>query len=332
MLRLFQPTKIRQNEMQFKSTEKATPNSPAGDKKWVVTRRDFLKLSGVALSGLAFNPFASFGSGKTSPSLIRFGMVTDSHYADSDPKGTRYYRQSLKKMKECVELMNDQKVDFLVELGDFKDMSFPVSKEKTLGYLRAIESVFQKFRGPTYHVLGNHDTDSISKNEFLAAVENTGTAKSSKYYSFSSKGIYFIVLDADYRSDGSDYDSGNFDWKDTNVPAFEQAWLRQELKSATLPIIVFIHQPLDGSGNLYVKNAASIRSLLRKHKKVLAVFQGHKHAGDYNRIDGIYYYTLKALVEGSGSENNSYAIVDVKRNGDIIVTGYRRAVSKKLLL
>ncbi len=318
--------------MDSQSTQKITPNSPAVDKKWVVTRRDFLKFSGAALSGLAFNPFASFWSVKASASLIRFGMVTDSHYADADPKGTRYYRQSLKKMKECVKLMNDQKVDFLMELGDFKDMSFPVSKEKTLGYLRDIESIFQKFRGPTYHVLGNHDTDSISKNEFLAAIKNTGIARSSKYYSFSSGKIHFIVLDADYRADGSDYNSGNFDWKDTNVPAFEQAWLKQELKSSTRPIIVFIHQPLDGTGNLYVKNAAGIRSLLQKHKKVLAVFQGHNHAGDYNRIDGIHYYTLKALVEGSGLENNSYAIVDVKRNGNILVTGYRRAVSKKLLL
>jgi len=318
--------------MDSQGTQNVSLNSLEADKKWVVTRRDFLRFSGLALSGLAFNPFSSFRGGKKSASLVRFGIVTDSHYANTDPKGTRYYRQSLKKMRECVELMNDRKVDFLVELGDFKDMSFPVSKEKTLGYLRAIEGVFRKFKGPTYHVLGNHDTDCLSKNEFLAAVTNTAIPKSSKYYAFSLNGIHFVALDADYRADGSDYDSGNFDWKDTNVPGAERAWLEHELASATLPVIVLIHQPLDGKGNLYVKNAADIRSLLQKHKKVLAVFQGHNHAGDYNRINGIHYYTLKALVEGSGPKNNSYAIVDVKRNGDILVTGYRRAVSKKLFL
>lgn len=37
----------------------------------------------------------------SSPKL-RFGMVTDPHYADVDTRGSRYYRQSLAKMKESV--------------------------------------------------------------------------------------------------------------------------------------------------------------------------------------------------------------------------------------
>ena len=56
----------------------------------------------------------------SSPKL-RFGMVTDPHYADVDTRGSRYYRQSLAKMKECVDLMKQQQVDFLIELGDLKD-------------------------------------------------------------------------------------------------------------------------------------------------------------------------------------------------------------------
>ena len=52
---------------------------------------------------------------------LRFGIVTDSHYADVDTKSGRYYRQSLAKMEECVNLMRRQQVDFLIELGDLKD-------------------------------------------------------------------------------------------------------------------------------------------------------------------------------------------------------------------
>ena len=29
-----------------------------------------------------------------------------------------FYRESLKKLSECVDMMNEQKVDFLIELGD----------------------------------------------------------------------------------------------------------------------------------------------------------------------------------------------------------------------
>jgi hypothetical protein len=41
-------------------------------------------------------------------------------------------------------------------------------------------------------------------------------------------------------------------------------------------------------------------------------------------------YTLKAMVDGSGNQNNSYAIVQVFDDGSISITGYRKAVSKNL--
>jgi alkaline phosphatase len=80
--------------------------------------------------------------------------------------------------------MNTQKVDFLVELGDFKDQNNPAIEQRTLTYLRAVEKVFQKFNGATYHVLGNHDIDSISKEQFLTNVENTSIDQAKSYYSF----------------------------------------------------------------------------------------------------------------------------------------------------
>ncbi len=63
---------------------------------------------------------------------------------------------------------------------------------------------------------------------------------------------------------------------------------------------------------------------------MLAVFQGHIHSGHHARIEDIHYYTLKAMVEGSGVDNNSYAIVEVQQNLSLIVNGYSRAESKML--
>ena len=301
-------------------------------KNWVITRRVFLKSSAASLAGLAVSSFSCApGSGLTiRPGTARFGIVTDCHYADADVAGTRFYRESLDKLSECVELMNAEKVDFLIELGDFKDQNSPPVEQKTLSYLQAVEEVFQEFSGPTYHVLGNHDLDSISKMQFLARVENTNIDSGRSYYSFDVNGLHCIVLDANYRTDGAGYDHGNFDWTDANIPSGELDWLKQDLAEAPGSVIVFIHQLLDGVGSVYVKNAAQVRQVLQASGKPLAVFQGHHHSGSYSSSDGIPYYTLKALIEGTGPENNSYAIAEVHTEGSITITGYRRAVSKQL--
>ncbi|MDH4239140.1 MAG: metallophosphoesterase [Phycisphaerae bacterium] len=291
-----------------------------GNHNWVITRRFFLKASAATLAGLVVAPLSC--TQKTTlgrrQGTARFGIVTDSHYADADTVGSRYYRHSLDKLTECAELMNDQKVDFLVELGDFKDQNNPPVEQKTITYLRAVEKVFQNFKGPTYHVLGNHDMDSISKEQFLTNVENTSIAPSKSYYSFDFNGAHFVVLDANYKAGGTDYDHGNFDWTDANIPPAELNWLRQDLAAARGPTIVFIHQLLDGTGSVYVNNAADIRQILGQSGNILAVFQGHHHEGSYSYIEGIHYYTLKAMVEGPGQENNSYAIVEILPDRDIV--------------
>jgi alkaline phosphatase len=172
--------------------------------------------------------------------------------------------------------------------------------------------------------------DSLSKRQFLENVENTAIDPARSYYSFDVAGLHCVVLDANYRADGSDYDRGNFDWTDANIPPHELDWLKQDLAASQGCVIVFIHQLLDGEGSVYVKNAPDVRQALEESGKVLAVFQGHHHEGAYSRIEGIHYYTLKGVVEGRGQENNSYALVEVQRDHSLIVTGYRKAVSREL--
>ena len=55
---------------------------------------------------------------------------------------------------------------------------------------------------------------------------------------------------------------------------------------------------------------------------------GHDHPGGHSEIDGVHYYTLVAMVEGSGVDNSGYAIVEVGADG-IEITGYRRAESRR---
>jgi len=251
--------------------------------------------------------------------------VTDIHYADKAAGGagaTRHYRESPAKLGECVAFMNRAGVSFLCELGDFKDQDNSPAEASTLSYLRTIESVFRGFKRPRHHVLGNHDLDSISKAQFLAV-----TGSPAGYYSFDHARVHFVVLDACFTAAGRDYDHGDFDWRDAALPAKELQWLAADLARTRFPAVALIHQRLDGEGPAFVRNAAEVRRLLEGSGKVLAVFQGHDHPGGYSRIQGIHYYTLKALVEGSGAENSAYAVIEVRDNGDIAVAGHRRATS-----
>jgi 3',5'-cyclic AMP phosphodiesterase CpdA len=147
-------------------------------------------------------------------------------------------------------------------------------------------------------------------------------------YAFVSGGVRFVVLDANHRSDGSDYDHGNFDWTDANIDAAQVAWLAKTLGASAEPVIVLVHQQLDGTGDYYVKNAAEVRAVLEKSGKVIAVLQGHRHEGAFSTINGIPYFTFRGLVEGAGVWSSAYAMVDVMPDLEVRVWGYRRAETR----
>lgn len=279
----------------------------------------------LRMVGLLLVPFLCWGEEAVlKKTALRFGIVTDAHYADTDTRGGRAYRDGLKLMRECVETMNQEKVDFLIELGDFKDQDNPPIEAKTLTCLKTIESEFTKFTGPRYHVLGNHDMDSLSKKTFLESVESTGIPSDKSYYAFVHKGLQCIVLDATFKRDGTPYDKGNFDWKDANIPKEELDWLRMTLSECAGKSIVFVHQRLDNDGAaICVRNAAEVRKILEESKKVVAVFSGHDHPGAKSVIEGIHYYTLRWLTSG-------YAIVELRNEGLLTVRGFRKVSSTDL--
>src|SRR5688572_7904210 len=94
---------------------------------WTIHRRDFLKVSAGALAGLAVD-----GVPLSAQAPVRFGLVTDSHYADAEPLGSRFYRESLAKMREAVTTLRAEKVSFLGILGDIKDMAPREPESRTL--------------------------------------------------------------------------------------------------------------------------------------------------------------------------------------------------------
>lgn len=294
-------------------------------------RTEFLYTYSIILGGLSLGKLPLPAVGKS----IRIGMITDLHYADREtPDGSsRFYRESLQKLSECVSVMNQEQVDFLIQLGDFKDQNDPPSESETLQYLDDINNEFKQFNGPAYHVLGNHDHDSISKQQFLNRIQLPGMNISRSYYSFDRQGFHFVVLDANFTASGEPYDHGNFTWTDAHIPQDQLDWLVMDLKRNKKPTILFVHQRLDekpGNKNYCVGNASEVRRILEATGRVFLVVQGHYHPGDLSTINGIVYYTLQAAVEGSGLENNSFAILEIDSKMHMKVIGFRKTPSISL--
>lgn len=298
--------------------------------KYQITRRSFLyKASLLTASNIITIPYLTACS---SNKKIRFGVATDSHYADRAFSGKRYYKQSLQKMQEFVDVMNVENVDFIIHLGDFKDETPTKQETDTLNFLKDIEIIFSKFKGPRYHCIGNHDVDSITKKQFLEGIENTNIPNNKSYYSFNKNGFHFIVLDANYDANGKDhFFKEGADWQDTNIPTEQLSWLQNDLENNTLPTIIFCHHPFfefyrDGY-KYHINNYKQVRDLL-KNKNVVACFHGHIHDERYKNIDGIHYITQFAMVDYNGLENNSFAIVEVNEN-TLNINGYKRVTNNK---
>lgn len=280
-----------------------------------IGRRAFLKQGTLVLSAV------SCGVGRLhadeATNRLRIGLVTDLHYADKAPAGTRHYRQTLDKLAEAAERFERDAPDFVVELGDLIDAADSVDLERR--YLKTVNREFSAICEDRHYVLGNHCVDTLTKDEFLGGID-----QESSYYSFDRGGFHFVVLDSCFRSDGQPYGRKNFHWTDANIPAVELEWLAADLKSTDRPVIVFAHQRLDVSNNHGVRNNGDVRKVLEACGNVRAVFQGHSHKNDLKEIGGIPYCTLVAMVEGSGAENNGYSLMDIEPDGTIRLAGFRR--------
>jgi alkaline phosphatase len=283
-------------------------------------RRAFLRDGSLVLAAAGadlLSPAGLFSGEAPATDGLRVGLITDLHYADKPPAGTRHYRETLGKLAEAARQFEKDKPAFVVELGDLIDAADSVEVEQA--YLKRVDKEFAAVAKDRHYVLGNHCVDTLTKDEFLA-----GVGQKRSYYSFDAGGIHFIVLDACFRSDGKPYGRKNSKWTDANIPAHEVEWLRADLAGTPRRTVVFAHQRLDVGGPHGVKNAPEVRGILEGSGKVLAVFQGHSHKNDYKDIAGVHYCTLVAMVEGTGAENSGYSTVDIRADGTVTVTGFRK--------
>ncbi|RKX41983.1 MAG: hypothetical protein DRP64_10525 [Verrucomicrobia bacterium] len=227
---------------------------------------------------------------------LKVGLLNDLHYDGSV--------QALNRLYESVATLNHGDIELLVVLGDLIDSTSEMNAKRLL---REVSALCDSFRGTVRYMPGNHDLDHLSKAQFYNALGCAGDAPTCR---FLQDGASFICIDGNFSPDGTEYDQGNFDWKEACIPDEQLAWLGAQLAAAEAPIILFSHQRIDIPGEFSVQNHAAVHDLIRLSGKVKAVFQGHQHADDLLQIDGTAYYTLGAHKDGAGP-----AMVDIGSHG-----------------
>jgi len=122
-------------------------------------------------------------SGQDQKPVISIGIIADVQYADTEAAGTRYYRSSVRKLREALTSLAKDSVDFVITLGDLIDRDIK-SYDPLLDIMKSSGLRF-------YHVTGNHDysVDKAHKRRLPEVY-----FKKPGYYSFSESSFRFIFL------------------------------------------------------------------------------------------------------------------------------------------
>lgn len=251
--------------------------------------------------------------------ILRVGLIADIQYADVESRGTRYYRNSLKKLRDCVENLNKQKVKFSLNLGDIIDRN-PKDLDSVLYILKGLKK-------PIYTTTGNHDYHGVTDNQFLYKKLDMPA----EYYAFKQKNWLFIMLNT---NEVASYANVAGTWKEkeltTMVDSIKLAkgvnaeeynggissrqlnWLDSLLAKAQSQhqkVLIFSHHPLDFSRGFTALNSQEILNVIAKYNCIKALFAGHHHSGDFGYHSSIPCITLEGMVETS--DENAYGFLEI---------------------
>lgn len=254
--------------------------------------------------------------------LFTFGLIADVQYCNCEPAGTRYYRESLPKLRNAVNEFRADSVGFIVNLGDLIDHDIESYKP--------VLQILDSSRIKVYHTTGNHDysVDARYKKRLPLPMPSKDG-----YYSFQTGNFRMIVLNGNELStysnsskaaikEAQDYiaalkNEGSpnaIDWN--GGIGFKQLdWLKKQLAEATSlnqKVIIFCHFPIYPENEHNLLNYKELISTLEDYHNVIAWFCGHNHAGNYGNFNYIHCVNLKGMVETETA--GSWAVVEVYHN------------------
>jgi len=296
------------------------------------SRRGFLRASLLAASAPAILRGAVQAG-------FAIGLVADAQYADIDDKGTRFYRNSLKKLGDAVEHFNGRNLDFCAHLGDLIDRDW--------GSFDEITRPLAASRHRWHQLLGNHDFDVT--DELKSKVPGRlGMERCHRF--FDHREFRFVILDTNdvstYAHPAGSAERDNAVAELTrleveNVPqakswnggigAEQLAWFNQvcaEAGVARRKVIVLAHHPVAPHNEHNVWNSPDVLKLIEGHSHVVAWLNGHNHAGNFADHAGVSCVTMHGMVETAATTAFATARILPDR---MVLTGHGREPSRELV-
>lgn len=301
--------------------------------------------------------------------LVSFGVISDVQYADI-PDGRsflgvpRYYRHSLLVLQNAVRKWNEKKLKFVINFGDIIDGFCP--KAHSLNAIEKVVNEFSTFKGPVYHMIGNHCLYNLPREKLLPML-NISTHDGHAYYDFSPVPEFrFVVLDG--------YDISAIGWpkdhpntlkalnilreknpnSDKNSPTglveherrfvmFNGAvgqeqlkWLDHVLEEATKlnqKVVICCHIPLDprsSSNEALLWNYDEVMEVIHRYNCVKVCLSGHDHKGGHS-VDsfGVHHRVLEAALECPPG-TDAYGYIDLF-DDSLSLTGSDRLESQEMV-
>ncbi|MCX7818162.1 MAG: metallophosphoesterase family protein [Kiritimatiellae bacterium] len=247
--------------------------------------------------------------------LRRFALVSDIHYCETDDRLGRHYRQAPSMLAAVVRRAREFGACAIIELGDLKDLDEcgPPDRARSAAEVARVEAILQGAGLPALHVVGNHDVDCFTKDEFLALIRQpAGAPPGAGAFALELCGWRWLVLDANFRPDGTPLRDGHLNWTDPTIPGWQMEWLERELAGGRGLALIAVHQvlDLDPPDPFAVRNSAQVRRLIATSGRPVLVVQGHRHEPNVRRIGRALYYTVAGLVD-SAPEEPSWALLEV---------------------
>lgn len=218
---------------------------------------------------------------------MKFSIFADFHYnpIDFDPNP----EAKLERLREIQRRAEREKVSFIIHAGDFCHDA-PKRPE--------LMDLYNNFHIPSYHCLGNHDTDRAPLTEVLKCYK-----MESNQYFFDCEGYRFVVFDPNYCRINGEYihfDMGNYfaapeerDW----MPPENIEWMRGVIEDSPYPCILIGHTSFERSDG--IKNHEDVLQMIRevntkKKHSVLMVINGHFHRDNIRILDGVCHFDLNS--------------------------------------